>query len=347
MARFSTAPTFSFEVSLMISARGVRPRTLLTAGAFLVSAVIAASCGSRPESIGPLALASMSISPNPRTLPTGGVQTFTAAGTNGSGNPISVSPTWTVVNGGGTINATTGTFTAGTDTGTFANTVKATSGAISAFATVLVTTNVDRSPVVLGSAAANGIMAGQAFTCVIGGTIKADISISPGSTVTGFPPCVITGTQHLADATALRAQNDLTSAYDSLMGLPCPGANVISSNLGSTTKARGVYCSSTGLGVTGNLTLDAQGDSSATFVFQAPSTTLTTAGNIVLINQARAGNVYWVIGSSATIGTGSQWQGNILALTSITLVDNANLTGRALARNGSVSLGTNNTITLP
>ena len=98
--------------------------------------------------------------------------------------------------------------------------------------------------------------------------------------------------------------------------------------------------------MTGTLTLDGGGDPNATFVFQAGSG-LTTAGNVVLINGALARNVYWQVGSSATIGTGSQWQGNIIALTSITLVDNANLTGRALARNGAVSLGTNNTITLP
>jgi hypothetical protein len=230
--------------------------------------------------------------------------------------------------------------------GTFTNTVTATSGSVSASATVIVTTGADLSPVVLGAAAPNGIMAGQAFTCVTNGTIHADISISPGSTVTGFPPCVITGVQHLADAKALEAQNALTVAYDSLMNLPCPGGNVISADLGATTQHPGVYCSATSIGVTGTLTLDADGDSTATFVFQAGST-LTTAGDVVLINGARAGNVYWVVGSSATIGVSSQWQGNIIALMTITLNDNANLTGRALARNGSVSMGTGNEITLP
>ena len=111
-------------------------------------------------------------------------------------------------------------------------------------------------------------------------------------------------------------------------------------------KSAGVYCSATSIGITGTLTLDGGGDPNATFVFQA-GTGLTTAGNIVLINGAQARNVYFQIGSSATLGTGSQIQGNILALTSITLVDNANLLGRALARNGAVSLGTNNVITLP
>jgi hypothetical protein len=152
--------------------------------------------------------------------------------------------------------------------------------------------------------------------------------------------------QHLADAVALNAQNDLTIAYNTLAGLPCPPANAIVANLGGTTKAAGVYCTAIGIGVTGVLTLDGGGDPNAKFVFQAGSS-LVTAGDVVLINGAQAKNVYWQAGTSATIGTASQWQGNILALQSITLVDNATLFGRALARNGSVSLGTNNVITLP
>jgi hypothetical protein len=293
------------------------------------------------------ALVSITVTPNPASLLTNSSQQFAATGRDGNGNIVAISPVWSVVNGGGSINANTGLFTSGGTAGTFSNTVKATSGTISGTATVTVSSTAPAPIVNLGAAAPNGIMAGTAFTCVIGGTINADIAISPGSTVTGFPPCVITGTQHLADAPAAQAQIDLTSAYNTLAGLPCPAANNVgTTNIGGTTKAAGVYCSATSIGVTGALTLDGGGDPNATFVFQAGSG-LTTAGNVVLINGAQAKNVYWQVGSSATIGTGSQWQGNIIALTSITLVDNANLTGRALARNGAVSLGTNNTITLP
>jgi hypothetical protein len=292
------------------------------------------------------ALATITVTPNPASLLTYGTQQFSATGRDANGAVFAISPVWHVVNGGGSIDSTSGLFTAGSTTGTFNNTVVATSGSISGSATVTVSSTSPAPIVNLGTAAPNGIMAGTAFSCVNLGKINADIAISPGSTVTGFPPCVITGVQHLADAVAAQAQIDLTNAYNTLAGLPCPPANAIVANLGGTTKPAGVYCSASSIGVTGTLTLDGGGDPNATFVFQA-GTDLTTAGDIVLINGAQAKNVYWQVGSSATIGTASQWKGNILALTSITLVDNANLLGRALARNGAVSLGTNNVITLP
>jgi len=293
------------------------------------------------------ALATITVLPNPGSMLPNATQQFTAVGRDGSGNIIPFSPTWTVVNGGGSINMSTGLFTAGAVAGTYTNTVSASSGAISGMATVIVTALPPPAPLVdLKTAAPNGIMAGESVTCISGGLINADVSISPGSTITGFGPCLITGVQNLGNAIAQQGQLDLTTAYNQLAGLPCPPANAIVANLGGTTKAAGVYCTASGIGVTGTLTLDGGGDPNANFVFQA-GTTLITAGNIVLINGAQAKNVYWQVGTSATLGTASQWQGNILALTSITLVDNANLFGRALARNGSVTLGTNNVISLP
>ena len=292
------------------------------------------------------ALASITVTPNPVTLPSNTTQQFTAVGKDASGNVFVITPVWSVVNGGGVINSS-GMFTSGAVAGTFANTVQATSGAISGNATVTVTVAGPPPPLInLGTAAPNGIMAGTAVTCITGGVINADVSISPGNTLNGFGPCVITGVRHLGDAVAAQGQIDLTTAYNTLAGLPCPPANAIVANLGGTTKPAGVYCTASGIGVTGTLTLDGGGDPNANFVFQAGSS-LTTAGNIVLINGAQAKNVYWQIGSSATLGVASAWQGNILALSSITLVDNATLLGRALARNGAVTLGTNNVITLP
>jgi hypothetical protein len=250
------------------------------------------------------------------------------------------------VNGGGTINAGSGLFTAGGTIGTFNNTVRATSGTIFGSATVTVTS--PAAPIInLGTASTYGILAGSTVTCASApGTVNADVGVSPGSALTGFPPCTISGQIHLADATAATAQNDLTAAYNQAAGLPC-GTVIGTVNIGGTTRAAGVYCSATSILVTGDLTLDGGGDPNAVFVFQAGST-LTTAGNVVLINGAQAKNVYWQVGSSATLGGGpATWQGNILALTSITLNNNVTLNGRALARNGAVTLGTGNTINLP
>ncbi len=310
-----------------------------------VQATSGATTGSATVNVIPGPLATIVVSPNPATVTTNNTQQFTAIGSDAQGNVVAIAPVWSVVNGGGSINAS-GFFTAGNVAGTFNNTVQATSGSISGTATVIVTA-VGPAPLInFGTAAPNGIMAGTAVTCVTGGIINADVSISPGNTITGFGPCVITGVQHLADAVAAQAQIDLTTAYNQLAGLPCPPANAIVANLGGTTKTAGVYCTASGIGITGILTLDGGGDPNANFVFQA-GTGLTTAGSIVLINGAQAKNVYFQVGTSATIGTASQFKGNIVALTSITLVDNANLIGRALARNGAVSLGTNNVITLP
>lgn len=291
------------------------------------------------------ALATITVTPNPDTLDELTAQQFVAVGRDIGNNIVTITPTWSVVNGGGAVNGT-GLFTAGNIPGTFTNTVRATSGAIFGSATVVVL-DVPAAPFVpLGNAQTHGILAGTQITCITNGLISADVGVSPGNTLTGFGPCVFTGVSNLGNAVSAQAQLDLTAAYNTLAGLACPPANVIVADLGGTTLPAGVYCTAIGINVTGTLTLNGGGDPDAVFVFQAGSS-LTTAGDIVLINGAQAKNVYWQVGSSATLGTASQWRGNILALTSITLVDNATLLGRALARNGGVSLGSNNTITLP
>jgi hypothetical protein len=176
------------------------------------------------------------------------------------------------------------------------------------------------------------------------GTVSADVGIFPSNALTGFPTCTITGTQRLGTALAGTAQGNLTTAYLALKGMAC--GTTIAADLGGTTLAPGVYCSASSVGVTGALTLDGQGHSNATFVIQSGSA-LTVAGSIVLIGSAQAKNVYWQVGSSATIGTSSVMKGNILALSSISFASSATLLGRALARNGAVSLTSNNSITLP
>jgi hypothetical protein len=291
-------------------------------------------------------LATITVTPNP-TLLIGATQQFTAVGHDANGNVVAITPVWSTVNPPGTIVAGTGLFTAGNTTGTFPNTVRATSGTIFGTATVTVIASPPPSTINLGTASTYGILAGTTVTCAgAPGTVNADVGVSPGSAITGFPPCTITGNTHLADAPAAQAQVDLTAAYNTLAGLPC-GTVVGTANIGGSTRPAGVYCSASSILVTGDLTLDGGGDPNAVFVFQAGST-ITTAGNIILINGAQAKNVYWQVGSSGTFGGGpATWQGNILALTTITLNNNVTLIGRALARNGAVTLGTSNTITLP
>ncbi len=291
------------------------------------------------------ALVSIAVTPNPASVVTLGTIQFTATGFDATGLVV---PTpglaWSVVPavGGGTINGGSGLFTAGAALGTYTNAIQATSGGISGYATVTVTAAPPPGPS-LGAAETHGLLAGSAFTCAgAPGTINADASVWPGSAYTGFPPCTITGATHAADAFAQTAQGDLTTAFLALAAMPC--GTTITSDLGGTTLAEGVYCSLSSVGVTGTVTLT--GNANSLFVIRAPST-LTTAGNVVMAGGAQAKNVYWWVGSSATLGTNSAWQGNILALTSITLVDNVTLCGRALARNGAVNMGTGDTIKLP
>jgi type VI secretion system secreted protein VgrG len=140
---------------------------------------------------------------------------------------------------------------------------------------------------------------------------------------------------------AAAAQTALTTVYNDLAGRAC-GTNLTSLDLGGMTLAPGVYCFNSSAALTGSVTLDAQGNANAVFVFQIGST-LTTASNaaVVLSGGALAQNVYWQVGSSATLGTGTNFRGNLVALQSITLNSGATLTGRALARNAAVTLDAN------
>lgn len=290
------------------------------------------------------ALATITVTPNPAVLLTGGTQQFTATGFDGSGNVVATPGlAWAVVNGGGTITSGGGLFTAGAVSGVFTNTVRATSGTVQGFATVNISSSGGSGPS-LGTAETHGIIAGSGISCASApGTVNADVSISPGTAVSGFPPCVITGATNVANTPAARAQADLLVAYNALQAMPC--GTTITSDLGGTTLAAGVYCSTSTVGVTGTVTLT--GTANSVFVIRAASA-LTTAGSVVMAGGAQAKNVFWVAASSATLGVNSGWQGNVVAFTSITLAGNVTMVGRALALNGAVSLnGLGNTITLP
>jgi hypothetical protein len=151
----------------------------------------------------------------------------------------------------------------------------------------------------------------------------------------------------LGDAAAAQAQLDLTAAYNDAAGRTV-GAIAVAGNLGGQTLAPGLYTSTSSLEISsGDLTLDAQGDANAVWIFQMASTLTTTSGRQVILNGgAQAANIYWQVGSSATLGTTSVFKGNILALTSITVTTGATVEGRLLARNGAVTLDSN-TIAIP
>lgn len=192
----------------------------------------------------------------------------------------------------------------------------------------------------LGSALNFTVMAGQTITNTGPTVITGNLAISPGNAtkVTGFPPGSVTGTQHAADAVALQAQNDLTIAYNAAASAP-PTSDLTGKDLGNRTLTPGVYTFSSSAQLTGPLTLSGNG----VFIFRIGSA-LTTASNssFLLRNGAQACAVYWQVTSSATLGTTTQFQGNLMALSSITMNTGANiLTGRALARNAALTLDTN------
>ncbi|MBO0595172.1 DUF3494 domain-containing protein, partial [Nesterenkonia sp. E16_10] len=196
------------------------------------------------------------------------------------------------------------------------------------------------SPAGLGTAGSYSVLGGETVTNTGPTSLSGDLGVSPGNAITGFPPGEVGGTTHAGDAEALQAQSDLVTAYDDVAGR-APTESV-AGDLGGRTLVDGVYNSTGPLGLTGTLTLDGQGDPNSVFIFQVASTLITaSSSNVSLINGAQACNVYWQVGSSATLGTGSSFVGSILALTSISVTNNATVQGRALARNGAVTLDSN------
>lgn len=209
-------------------------------------------------------------------------------------------------------------------------------------AIVMATTALAAPPSVgLGTAKSYAVLAGETITNTGPTKITGDIGLHPGSAVTGFASVTYVGALRLANAAALQAKNDLVTAYNDAAGRT--PVTTVATELGGTVVKAGIYNSAAGtFGVTGTLTLDAEGDSSAVFIFQAASTLITAPGSsVALINGASACNVFWQVGSSATLDTTTSFKGTIMALTSIALKTGATLEGRALARNGAVTLDTN------
>lgn len=172
--------------------------------------------------------------------------------------------------------------------------------------------------------------------------IGQSVGLSPGPSIVGFPPGIVLppGTIQNADAVTLQAQNDLTTAYNDAANRITEFPNT-NADLVGLTLAPGVYsaASKAPLGLTGELVLDGQGNQNAVFIFQTDSTLITgSASSIRVINGASECNIFWQVGSSATLGSGSTFVGNILALTSVSVNNSVTVHGRALAQTGAVTL---------
>ena len=211
---------------------------------------------------------------------------------------------------------------------------------------LVATARAAEAPVGLGTAAGFSVLAGTGVTNTGPTRLTGALGTCPTLAVTGFPPGVVNGATHAADAVCLQAQTDLTTAYNDAAGRPPTTTFTGVKELGGQTLTTGVFKASS-FAMTGALTLDAQGDPSAVFIFQAGSTLITAPNSrVVLVNGAQACNVFWQVGSSATLGVGSTFVGTILALTSIAVNTNATVQGRLLARNGTTTLDSN-TVAVP
>ena len=208
-------------------------------------------------------------------------------------------------------------------------------------AALVLTTNAGATAaaVPLATSSSFSVLAGSGVTNTGPTTISGDLGTYPTTTETGTNLLTIGGTNHAGDAVTQLAKSDLLTAYDNAAGQG--PTSPISSDLGGQTLKPGVYNSASSIGLTGTLTLDGQGDPSAVFIFQAGSTLTTASSSLVrLTNGAQACNVFWQIGSSATLGTNSNFVGSVLALQSITVTTGVTVQGRVLASNGAVTLDT-------
>ncbi|HUX95787.1 MAG TPA: ice-binding family protein [Bacteroidales bacterium] len=203
--------------------------------------------------------------------------------------------------------------------------------------------SIEMATVSLAGTSTFAILGGSAITSTGATNITGDIGLSPGSSIGGFPPGILTGTQHINDAMADQAKLDLVVAYNNAAGRTSTDIVTLSGNIGGLTLTPGLYKSTSSLAVSsGDLTFDAKGNSGAVFIIQIASSLTTTSGRqVILSGGASAANIFWQVGSSATFGTTTVFKGTVMAMQSITFNTGATLDGRALARTGGITLAGN------
>jgi len=203
--------------------------------------------------------------------------------------------------------------------------------------------NSSQSTIALGGAADFAVLAGSAITSTGATNITGNLGLSPGTSVGGFPPGILVGTQQVNTILSTQAKLDLTAAYNDAAGRTSTDIVTLSGNIGGLTLTPGLYKSTSTLAISsGDLTFDAKGNANAVFIIQiASSLTATSGRKVFLKGNASASNIFWQVGSSATFGTTSAFKGTILAMQSITFETGATLNGRALARSAGIVMAGN------
>ena len=197
-----------------------------------------------------------------------------------------------------------------------------------------------QSAISLKTSSSIAVFAGTAVTSTGATNITGDLALSPGSSVGGFPPGILNGTLHINDTIANTAKQEITVIYNDLAGRTSTDIVTLSGNIGGLTLTPGLYKSTSSLSISsGDLTFDAKGNTNAIFIIQIASTLTTTSGRkVILSGDAKASNIYWQVGSSATFGTTSVFKGTVIAMQSITFNTGATLDGHGFARTGAVTM---------